>query len=225
LHPVADQKSTNITRIEHRIPVEAREARNGHRGGVLWFTGLSGAGKSTLAFALEEELFRRGFQVYVIDGDNLRYGLNSDLGFSHEDRTENIRRAGEVAALFARAGAICISAFVSPYRADRDVARKAAGDRFNEVYVKADLATCERRDPKGLYKKARRGEIQDFTGVSAPYEAPLAPEIVVDTAHHTVAECVTQLLEFIDERLTTSSTKPDTPNGAASTASKRQPRP
>src|SRR5215470_15345377 len=116
---MTEHKSTNITLVEHRVSLDQREARNGHQGGVLWFTGLSGAGKSTLAFALEEELFRRGYQVYVIDGDNLRYGLNADLGFSHKDRTENIRRAGEVAALFAGAGAICISAFVSPYRADR----------------------------------------------------------------------------------------------------------
>ena len=212
-----EHKSTNITLVEHRVSLEQREARNGHHGGVLWFTGLSGAGKSTLAFALEEELFRRGYQVYVIDGDNLRYGLNSDLGFSHKDRTENIRRAGEVAALFAGAGAICISAFVSPYRADREVARKAAGDRFNEVYVRADLETCERRDPKGLYKKARLGEIKDFTGVSAPYEAPLAPEIVLDTASHTVAECVAQLLAFIEERLvagtSTSANGSRAPNG------------
>ena len=222
---MTDQKSQNITRVEHRISLEQREARNGHRGGVLWFTGLSGAGKSTLAFALEEELFRRGYQVYVIDGDNLRYGLNTDLGFSHEDRTENIRRAGEVAALFARAGTICISAFVSPYRADRDIARAAAGERFNEVYVQADLATCERRDPKGLYKKARRGEIRDFTGVSAPYEAPLAPEIVLDTANHSVAECVAQLLAFIDSRLATSTSGSRLPNGADGARSERQPRP
>jgi bifunctional enzyme CysN/CysC len=213
---VADRKSTNITRVEHRVSLAQREARNGHRGGVLWFTGLSGAGKSTLAFALEEELFSRGYQVYVIDGDNLRSGLNSDLGFSHEDRTENIRRAGEVAALFARAGAICISAFVSPYRADRDVARKAAGDRFNEVYVKADLATCERRDPKGLYKKARRGEIADFTGVSAPYEAPLSPEIELDTAKDTVGQCVAQLIAFIERRLDVGAAKRTPANGAAS---------
>jgi len=219
-----EHKSTNITLVEHRVAREQREARNGHHGCVLWFTGLSGAGKSTLAFALEEELFRRGYQVYVIDGDNLRYGLNSDLGFSHKDRTENIRRAGEVAALFAGAGTICISAFVSPYRADREVARKAAGDRFNEVYVRADLETCERRDPKGLYKKARRGEIKDFTGVSAPYEAPLAPEIVLDTANHTVAECVAQLLAFIEARLLIGAGAASG-NGSHASARRDQPRP
>jgi len=197
---VADRKSTNITRVEHRVSVEEREARNRHQGGVLWFTGLSGAGKSTLAFALEEALFHLGYQVYVLDGDNVRSGLTADLGFSHEDRTENIRRVGEVAALFARAGIICISAFISPYRADRAMARKSAGDRFAEVYVRADLATCETRDPKGLYKKARRGEIEDFTGVASPYEAPDAPELVVDTQHQTPGESVAALIAYVESR-------------------------
>jgi bifunctional enzyme CysN/CysC len=192
-----ERKSKNITRVEHRVSTEDREQRNRHKGAVLWFTGLSGAGKSTLAIALEETLFKRGFQVYVLDGDNVRSGLASDLGFSHEDRTENIRRVGEVAALFAHAGVICISAFISPYREDRAIARRAAGNKFYEVYVAADLATCEQRDPKGLYKKARAGEIQDFTGVSAPYEAPDSPEIVVDTRNETVASGVAALLKFV----------------------------
>jgi len=192
-----ERKSKNITRVEHRVSTEDREQRNRHKGAVLWFTGLSGAGKSTLAIALEETLFKRGFQVYVLDGDNVRSGLASDLGFSHEDRTENIRRVGEVAALFAHAGVICISAFISPYREDRAIARRAAGSKFYEVYVAADLATCEQRDPKGLYKKARAGEIQDFTGVSAPYEAPDSPEIVVDTRNETVASGVAALLKFV----------------------------
>ncbi len=194
------RKSTNITRVEHRISTAQREVRNKHKGGVLWFTGLSGSGKSTLAFALEEELFQRGYQVYVLDGDNVRYGLNSDLGFSHEDRTENIRRVGEVAALFGRAGVICISAFISPYRADREMARKAAGERFNEIYIKADVATCEARDPKGLYEKARRGEIKEFTGVSAPYEEPLAPELVLATDERSVRECIGSLTEYLGRR-------------------------
>ena len=198
---MAARKSKNITRVEHRISTEDREARNRHKGGVLWFTGLSGSGKSTLAIALEEELFSRGYQVYVLDGDNVRAGLTSDLGFSHEDRTENIRRVGEVAALFARAGIICISAFISPYREDRVIARRAAGEKFFEVYVSADLATCERRDPKGLYKKARAGEIADFTGVSAPYEAPDAPEFVVDTNLQTVQESVASLVDFVTAKL------------------------
>ncbi len=195
--PMPERKSKNITRVEHRVSTKDREQRNRHKGAVLWFTGLSGAGKSTLAIALEEALFKRGFQVYVLDGDNVRSGLASDLGFSHEDRTENIRRVGEVAALFAHAGVICISAFISPYREDRAIARRAAGDKFYEVYVAADLATCEQRDPKGLYKKARAGEIQDFTGISAPYEAPGSPEIVVDTRNETVASGVAALIKFV----------------------------
>jgi len=196
-----ERKSKNITRVDHRVSIEDRERRNRHKGAVLWFTGLSGAGKSTLAIALEEALFKRGFQVYVLDGDNVRTGLASDLGFSHEDRTENIRRVGEVAALFAHAGVICISAFISPYREDRAIARRAAGDKFYEVYVAADLATCERRDPKGLYKKARAGEIKDFTGISAPYEPPESAEIVVDTSKQTVASCVNALIEFVMAQL------------------------
>lgn len=196
-----ERKSKNITRVEHRISTEDREKRNRHKGAVLWFTGLSGAGKSTLAIALEEALFKRGFQAYVLDGDNVRSGLTSDLGFSHEDRTENIRRVGEVAALFANAGVICISAFISPYRADRAIARRAAGEKFLEVYVAADLATCEHRDPKGLYKRARTGEIRDFTGISAPYEAPENPDIVIDTGKQTVKASVEELIEFVVARL------------------------
>jgi bifunctional enzyme CysN/CysC len=198
---MAQGKSKNITRIEHRVSIDDRERRNKHKGGVLWFTGLSGAGKSTLAFALEEELFRRGYHVYVLDGDNVRYGLNSDLGFSHEDRTENIRRVGEVAALFARAGVICISAFISPYIDDRELARRAAGDRFYEVYVQADIATCEKRDPKGLYRKARSGEIADFTGISAPYEAPEHADITIDTRVLSVTESVQRLIDFVTAKL------------------------
>jgi len=196
-----ERKSKNITRVEHRVSIEDREQRNRHKGAVLWFTGLSGAGKSTLAIALEEALFQRGFQVYVLDGDNVRAGLNSDLGFSHEDRTENIRRVGEVAALFARAGVICISAFISPYREDRAIARRAAGDKFFEVYIDADVATCERRDPKGLYKKARAGEIADFTGISAPYEIPEKPDIVIDTSRQTIGSSVNALIDFVMARL------------------------
>jgi bifunctional enzyme CysN/CysC len=196
-----ERKSKNITRVEHRISTEDREKRNRHKGAVLWFTGLSGAGKSTLAIALEEALFKRGFQAYVLDGDNVRSGLTSDLGFSHEDRTENIRRVGEVAALFANAGVICISAFISPYRADRAIARRAAGEKFLEVYVAADLATCEHRDPKGLYKKARTGEIRDFTGISAPYEAPENPDIAIDTGKQTVKSSVDELTDFVIARL------------------------
>jgi len=189
---------SNIFAVHSRIDVEARCRRNGHKGGVIWLTGLSGAGKSTLAIEVERALFEAGYHVYVLDGDNLRHGLNSNLGFSHEDRTENIRRVGEVAALFADAGFICISAFISPYRADRDRARSAARQGFHEVYVMADVATCEKRDPKGLYERARRGEIPDFTGVSAPYEVPEAPELIIDTISLSVEESVRQMLDYVE---------------------------
>lgn len=192
--------STNIQRVEHRVTTARREARNGHAGGVIWLTGLSGAGKSTLAIELENRLFDLGYQAYVLDGDNIRHGLNANLGFSPEDRAENIRRVGEVSALFCRTGMIAITAFISPYRSDRERARAAAGDSFHEIYVKADVETCESRDPKGLYKKARAGEIKDFTGISAPYEAPENPELVVDTAKHSVEECVQQILDYVRER-------------------------
>jgi len=189
---------TNIFAVQSRIDAEARCRRNGHKGGVMWLTGLSGAGKSTLAIEVERALFEAGYHVYVLDGDNLRHGLNSNLGFSPEDRTENIRRVGEVAALFADAGFICISAFISPYRADRDGARNAARQGFHEIYVMADVATCEKRDPKGLYERARRGEIPDFTGVSAPYEVPEAPELIIDTISLSVEESVRQMLDYVE---------------------------
>jgi len=190
-------KSTNITAVEHGVPAAMRAQRNAHHGGVLWFTGLSGAGKSTLAVEIEQHLFRRGYQAYVLDGDNVRHGLNSNLGFSPEDRAENIRRVGEVAALMADAGMIVITAFISPYRSDRDRARQAAGEAFHEIFIKADLETCEMRDPKGLYKKARTGEIAEFTGVSAPYEAPDRADLVVDTSTQSVDECVATILDHV----------------------------
>jgi len=192
-------KSTNITSVEHRVTAESRLQRNGHGGGVLWLTGLSGAGKSTLAMAVEQHLFKKGFHVYVLDGDNVRRGLNANLGFSPMDRAENIRRIGEVAALFADSGIICVSAFISPYQSDRDRARAAAGEDFHEIYIKADLETCEKRDPKGLYRKARAGVIQDFTGISAPYEEPAAPELTIDTADHTIDECVQQIVDYVNQ--------------------------
>ncbi len=198
-------KSTNLTAVEHRVPAVARAARNGHRGGVLWFTGLSGAGKSTLAIEVEQRLFRLGYQVYVLDGDNVRRGLNANLGFSPEDRAENIRRVGEVAALFADAGFIVVTAFISPYRADRERARAAGRDSFHEIYIQADLETCERRDPKGLYRKARAGEIEDFTGISAPYEPPVEAELVVDTGEHPVEECVRQILDYVERTFVISA--------------------
>lgn len=166
-------------------------------GAVIWLTGLSGSGKSTLAQALAQRLEQRGHACYVLDGDVLRTGLNADLGFSPEDRSENIRRAGEVAALFADAGLVCIAAFISPYRADRALARRACKTPFHEVYVKADLATCEGRDPKGLYRKARKGALPGFTGIDAPYEAPLAAELVVETAGVALEVSVDRLLGYV----------------------------
>jgi bifunctional enzyme CysN/CysC len=191
-------RSTNITAVAHRITNVQRVTRNGHKGGVLWFTGLSGAGKSTIAMAVEQELFRRGYQTYVLDGDNVRRGLNSNLSFSPEDRAENIRRVGEVAALFADSGQIVVTAFISPYRSDRQRARAAAGNGFHEIYIKASLATCEKRDPKGLYRRARSGEIAEFTGVTAPYETPESPELTIDTDHLTIEESVAAVLAYID---------------------------
>ncbi|MGD9741858.1 MAG: adenylyl-sulfate kinase [Dongiaceae bacterium] len=198
-------KSQNLRRVEHRVPEAARSARNGHRGGVLWFTGLSGAGKSTLAMAVEQELFARGYHVYVLDGDNVRHGLNANLGFSPDDRAENIRRIGEVAALFADAGMIAITAFISPYRSDRQRAREAAKGAFHEIYVEADIETCEQRDPKGLYKKARRGEIAEFTGLTAPYEAPDAAELTVDTRDLDVEKSIKRILDYVERHIAIAS--------------------
>jgi adenylyl-sulfate kinase len=172
-------------------------------GGVVWLTGLSGAGKSTLAQALGEALTSHGIRWTVLDGDVLRQGLNRDLGFSEADRRENIRRVGEVAALFAEAGVIAIVAVISPLAEMREQARAAAGERFCEVYVKASLATCEARDPKGLYKRARRGELLLFTGVSAPYEVPENPAVVADTEKHPVEQCVAELVAYVEQRFTT----------------------
>ena len=197
-------KSQNIFWTEGKITARARALRSGHRGAVVWFTGLSGAGKSTLAQALERDLFHRGMHTYVLDGDNIRHGLNSNLGFSPEDRVENIRRVSEVAKLMADAGAVVITAFISPYRMDRRRAREIALEgnaEFIEVFVDAPLEVCEARDPKNLYKKARAGEIREFTGIDAPYEAPEDPEIVVRTDQQTVDESVATILEQLLPRL------------------------
>jgi adenylylsulfate kinase len=198
---MSETKSTNITWHQSTISQHDREQRNGHKSCVLWFTGLSGSGKSTLAHAVEQRLFDLGCQSIVLDGDNIRHGLNKNLGFSPEDRKENIRRIGEVARLFNEAGVIALTAFISPYRADRDAARAIAEDgRFFEVYVKADLAICEERDPKGLYKKARAGEIPQFTGISAPYEEPENPEIQVDTGVQSLDECADAVIQVLRDR-------------------------
>jgi bifunctional enzyme CysN/CysC len=196
------RKGENLVRVEHRVSVEQRVRRNGHKGGVVWLTGLSGAGKSTVAMGLEQALFARGFQVYVLDGDNVRSGLNANLGFGPDDRAENIRRVGEAAALFAEAGFVAVTAFISPYRSDRARARAAASRveglaGFHEVFVKAALETCEKRDPKGLYRKARAGQIAEFTGVSAPYEAPEMPELVLDTDRLTADRSVELLADYV----------------------------
>ena len=191
-------RSTNVRAEAHRITNVHRVTRNGHAGGVLWFTGLSGAGKSTIAMAVEQELFKRGYQTYVLDGDNVRRGLNANLSFSPEDRAENIRRVGEVAALFADAGQIVVTAFISPYRSDRHRARAAAKDGFHEIYIKASLETCEKRDPKGLYRRARSGEIAEFTGITAPYETPESPELTIETDRLTIEESVAAVLEYVD---------------------------
>ena len=195
-----ETKSTNITWHHGIVTRQDRERLNGHTSVVLWFTGLSGSGKSTIAHAVENELHVLGCRTYVLDGDNVRHGLNRNLGFSPEDRTENIRRIGEVANLFAQAGVIALTAFISPYRADRDSARKIAGSDFIEVYVKCDLEVCEARDTKGLYKKARAGEVKEFTGISAPYEEPLNPELVVDTAVEDLETCTAKVIALLRQR-------------------------
>ena len=192
-------KSTNITAVRHGVPTKARWDKNGHKGGVLWFTGLSGSGKSTLAMALESVLFSKNYEVFTLDGDNLRLGLNANLGFSTEDRSENIRRAGEVAALFASSGMIVIAALISPHAKSRDQIRQMFGDQFHEIYLDPGLDACEARDPKGLYKKARAGEILNFTGLSSPYEAPINPEIRLDTNKQTVEQSLSQLTKYVDD--------------------------
>ncbi|MGZ5545543.1 MAG: adenylyl-sulfate kinase [Limisphaerales bacterium] len=191
-------KSHNIFWSKSKVTSQQRELRNGHRGCVVWLTGLSASGKSTIATELERELFNMGRNVYVLDGDNVRHGLCSDLGFSPDDRTENIRRVGEIAKLFADAGIVCVTAFISPYRSDRDLVRKICKEgRFIEVFVNAPIEVCEQRDPKGLYVKARANEIKNFTGISAPYEPPAKADIELRTDQLSVAESVAEIIEFL----------------------------
>ncbi len=199
--PARPVRATNVTRVSTRVDAGERARANGHRGGILWLTGLSGAGKSTIAMEAERVLFGKGYQVFVLDGDNVRHGLCADLGFSPEDRAENIRRVGEVAALLSEAGFVVIAAFISPYREDRNRVRVIAPDRFHEVHVRADIETCMERDPKGLYKRALAGEIPEFTGISAPYEEPEAPELAVETGGETPAESVARLVDYVDSVL------------------------
>lgn len=184
-----------------RVDRTMREQLQGHRSAILWFTGLSGAGKSTLAHAVEEALHARSCRTYVLDGDNIRHGLCADLGFSAEDRAENIRRVGEVSRLLLDAGIIVLTAFISPYRADREQVRTLVPPRdFIEIWCASSLEVCEQRDVKGLYAKARVGLIQDFTGISAPYEVPESPELVLDTGSLEVTECVDRVLRLLTER-------------------------
>ncbi len=191
-------KSTNITWHESNITKADRQSLNKHKSPVLWFTGLSGSGKSTLSVEVEKSLHQQGAHIYRLDGDNVRHGLNKNLGFSPEDRTENIRRIGEVAKLMNDAGLITLTAFISPYREDRANVRHLFNDgEFIEVYTKCSLEEAEKRDPKGLYKKARAGEIKGFTGVDAPYEEPIDPEIIIETDKQTLEESVKQVMEHL----------------------------
>ncbi|WP_145363588.1 adenylyl-sulfate kinase [Stratiformator vulcanicus] len=198
---MADQVATNITWHEHSVNKDDRAKLNGHKGALLWFTGLSGAGKSTVANTVDHLLHQKGIHSFVLDGDNIRHGMNKNLGFSAEDRAENIRRIGEVGKLFVDAGIVTTTAFISPYRADRDAARALLDEgEFVEVYVKASLETCEDRDPKGLYKKARAGEIKGFTGIDDPYEAPENAEIVLDSDSKGIDELAGEVMTYLEEK-------------------------
>jgi len=198
---MSEPKSENIRWHHGEFERSEREQRMGQRGCVVWFTGLSGSGKSTVSRRVESRLVKRGRVVYTLDGDNLRYGLNRDLGFSPEDRVENIRRVAAVAELFADAGVICLTAFISPYQSDRDAARALVPDgRFIEVFVDTPLAVCEARDPKGLYVKARAGALTGFTGIDAPYEAPAQPEVRLDTTTFDLDACAQQVIDALERR-------------------------
>ena len=191
----------NLIPYQRRLTREHYCKRNGHGPVVLWFTGLSGSGKSTLAHLVEEALFAKGWYTYILDADNLRTGLNSDLGFSGAERRENIRRVGEVARLFTEAGLVVLAAFISPFRGDRDRVRALfPPHEFVEIYVKCDLAVCEARDPKGLYRKARAGVIPEFTGIDSPYEEPQSPELVLDTGQLGISESVSRVLQVLPQR-------------------------
>lgn len=196
-----EKKSTNVVWHKMNVSREDREELLKQKGVVLWFTGLSGSGKSTVASSLEKRLHDMGKLTYTLDGDNVRHGLNSDLGFSDEDRVENIRRIGEISKLFVDAGVITIATFVSPFREDRQKVRDLLGKDFVEIYIDCPIEVCEKRDPKGIYKKARAGEIKHFTGIDSPYESPINPEIVVSTHLNTLDECVDKLVDYLEEGL------------------------
>ncbi|MGY3186374.1 adenylyl-sulfate kinase [Lysinibacillus sp. TE18511] len=193
--------SSNIVWHEASITKEQRHTQNKHQSFILWFTGLSASGKSSVANAFAHRLFERGNQAFVLDGDNVRHGLNKDLGFDEAGRKENIRRIGEVSKLFVESGQIVLTAFISPYREDRQVVRELVEEgEFIEVYVRCSVETCEKRDPKGLYKKARNAEIPNFTGISAPYEEPANPEIILDTERYSIEECVDRLTDILTSK-------------------------
>lgn len=192
------KKATNITWHETAITKGERRAQNGHGSCVLWFTGLSGSGKSTIANAFSSYLYEQGISEYVLDGDNIRHGLNKDLGFSDEDRAENIRRIGEVAKLFVDSGTIVTTAFISPFRSDRNQVRSLFDEgEFVEIFVDCPIDECERRDPKQLYAKARRGEIKDFTGIDSPYENPVEPELTIQSHKVTIEEAVKEIADYL----------------------------
>lgn len=198
---MTEQKATNVTWHEHAVSKDDRCKLKGHKGAVLWFTGLSACGKSTVANAVDHRLHQRGQHSFVLDGDNIRMGLNKNLGFSAEDRAENIRRIGEVAKLFASSGTIALTAFISPYRADRDKVREIMPPgEFIEIFVNASLETCEKRDPKGLYKKARAGELKNFTGISDPYEAPTKPELVLDSDNKNIDQLADEVIAYLEKQ-------------------------
>lgn len=198
---MTEQKATNVTWHAHSVSKDERCKLKGHKGAVLWFTGLSACGKSTIANVVDHKLHQKGIHSFVLDGDNIRMGLNKNLGFSADDRTENIRRIGEVAKLFASAGNFALTAFISPYRADRDKVREILpGGEFIEIFVDASLETCEKRDPKGLYKKARAGEIKNFTGISDPYEAPEKPELVLDSNNKGIDDLADEVIAYLDKK-------------------------
>ncbi|AOH55178.1 adenylyl-sulfate kinase [Peribacillus muralis] len=191
-------RQENVHQHAFSLTKEHRQTLHGHKSYILWFTGLSGSGKSTIANMVEAKLHAKGVSTYILDGDNLRNGLNEDLGFSMDDRKENIRRIGEVSKIFVDSGIVVLATFISPYANDReDVRKKVESDEFIEIYVKCPIEACEERDPKGLYKKARIGKITDFTGVSAPYEEPENPEIIIETSENTIEECVQQIINYL----------------------------
>jgi adenylylsulfate kinase len=197
---MAEQKATNVTWHDHKVSKAERAKLNGHKGAVLWFTGLSACGKSTIANTVDHILHSRGKHTFVLDGDNIRLGLNKNLGFSAEDRAENIRRIGEVAKLFTESGAIALTAFISPYKADRNAVRALLGPgEFIEIFVQASVETCEKRDPKGLYKKARAGEIKNFTGISDPYEAPEKPELTLDSDKKGIDDLAEEVVSYLEK--------------------------